>query len=93
LQFEDSFFKDLNLDSDDDSSIDLQEEQRVKDLKKTIYQNDLKDKIVFAVQDTGTGIKKKDQENLFKMFGCLNSTKQMNTQGIGLGLFICKKIV
>jgi signal transduction histidine kinase len=27
------------------------------------------------------------------MFGCLKSTKQMNTQGIGLGLFICKKIV
>ena len=79
MQFEDSFFKDLNLDSDDDSSIDLQEEQRVKDLKKTIYQIDLKDKIVIAVQDTGTGIKKKDQRNLFKMFGCLKSTKQMNT--------------
>jgi len=27
------------------------------------------------------------------MFGCLQSTQQMNTQGIGLGLFICKQIV
>ena len=27
------------------------------------------------------------------MFGCLKSTQQMNTQGIGLGLFICRQIV
>ena len=43
--------------------------------------------------DNGVGIKKKDQKKLFKMFGCLQSTRQMNTQGIGLGLFICKIIV
>jgi signal transduction histidine kinase len=48
---------------------------------------------VITVLDTGTGISKKDQKKLFKMFGCLQSTQQMNTQGIGLGLFICKQIV
>jgi signal transduction histidine kinase len=30
---------------------------------------------------------------LFKLFGFLESSKRMNTQGIGLGLYICKKIV
>lgn len=46
-----------------------------------------------SVKDTGIGIKKKDQRKLFKLFGFLNNTKQMNTKGIGLGLAICKKIV
>jgi signal transduction histidine kinase len=27
------------------------------------------------------------------MFGMLKNTRSMNTNGIGLGLFICKKIV
>ena len=27
------------------------------------------------------------------MFGTLKNTRQMNTSGIGLGLFICKQIV
>lgn len=27
------------------------------------------------------------------MFGKLSNTKQMNTNGVGLGLFICKQIV
>ncbi len=43
--------------------------------------------------DTGIGIKKKDKAKLFKLFGCLQNTKQMNTQGIGLGLVICENIV
>jgi signal transduction histidine kinase len=30
---------------------------------------------------------------LFKLFGFLDSTKEMNTKGIGLGLFICKRLV
>jgi len=27
------------------------------------------------------------------MFGTIKNTRQMNSHGIGLGLFICKKIV
>ena len=53
----------------------------------------LNDKLEIQVQDSGIGISEDDQEKLFKMFGFLKSTQQMNTQGIGLGLFICKQIV
>lgn len=51
------------------------------------------DKLVISVQDTGVGIKNKDRIKLFKLFGKLQSTKGMNTQGIGLGLVISENIV
>jgi signal transduction histidine kinase len=37
------------------------------------------DKIVITVIDNGIGIKKKDKLKLFKLFGCLQNTRQMNT--------------
>ena len=46
----------------------------------------------FDVEDTGIGIKKEDMTKLFKLFGFLESTKELNTKGIGLGLHITKKI-
>ena len=52
-----------------------------------------RNKIVISVMDTGIGIKKKDKLKLFKLFGTLQSTRSMNTQGIGLGLVISEKIV
>lgn len=50
-------------------------------------------KIETQVEDTGVGIRPQDLSKLFKMFGMLKSTKNINTNGIGLGLFICKQIV
>ena len=44
------------------------------------------------VIDTGIGIKKEDMGKLFKLFGFLDTTKDLNTKGIGLGLHISKKI-
>ena len=52
-----------------------------------------RDKIVISVHDTGIGIKKRDIIKLFKLFGTLKNTSQMNTQGIGLGLVISENIV
>jgi hypothetical protein len=49
--------------------------------------------IQISVKDKGFGIKKEDQNKLFKLFGFLESTKEMNSKGIGLGLHICKMIV
>jgi signal transduction histidine kinase len=45
------------------------------------------------IRDTGVGIKPEDQEKLFQLFGKLESNSKLNKMGIGLGLYICKKIV
>lgn len=44
------------------------------------------------VHDTGVGIKEEDQCKLFKLFGFLDTSKAVNSRGIGLGLHISKKI-
>lgn len=44
--------------------------------------------------DTGVGIPSCDHSKLFKLFGFIqNKNSVMNTNGIGLGLVIAKKIV
>jgi len=37
------------------------------------------DKLVLSVIDNGIGIKNVDKSKLFKLFGCLKSTRSMNT--------------
>jgi signal transduction histidine kinase len=50
--------------------------------------------IKVSIEDTGIGIKKKNQDKLFKMFGSIkHEKKKINTNGIGLGLVISKLIV
>ena len=52
------------------------------------------DMLVISVIDSGIGIKEKDQDKLFKLFGSIrHHKKKINTQGIGLGLVISKMIV
>ena len=48
--------------------------------------------IQVSVQDSGIGIKKEDQDKLFKLFGFLDTSKEMNTKGVGLGLHISQRI-
>mmetsp|Transcript_15798 Transcript_15798/g.21381 ORF Transcript_15798/g.21381 Transcript_15798/m.21381 type:complete len:83 (+) Transcript_15798:198-446(+) len=45
------------------------------------------------VHDTGVGIDSEDMPSLFRKFGKLQRTAEMNSQGIGLGLTIVKRIV
>jgi len=53
-----------------------------------------KDRIIISVTDDGFGIKEKNKDKLFKLFGSIkNEKKKINTQGIGLGLLISKLIV
>ena len=49
--------------------------------------------LVVSVADDGVGIKQKDQSKLFGLFGFIEETQEINTQGIGLGLHICQRIV
>lgn len=46
-----------------------------------------------SVEDTGFGIKESEIGKLFKMFGKLKSSADVNPQGIGLGLTICNNIL
>jgi K+-sensing histidine kinase KdpD len=42
------------------------------------------------VKDSGVGISKANQEKLFKLFGFLDETQEINKNGVGLGLVIAK---
>ena len=45
------------------------------------------------VEDTGIGIPMEHQDKLFKLFGFVQDKKNLNVNGIGLGLMISKQIV
>lgn len=50
-------------------------------------------KLRIEVQDSGIGIKDEDIDKLFKMFGKIEQTENINSSGIGLGLTICNNIL
>jgi signal transduction histidine kinase len=45
------------------------------------------------VEDSGIGISSEDLEKLFKFFGALTKTRDINRGGMGLGLTISKMIL
>ena len=45
------------------------------------------------VKDNGKGIKPEEMSSLFKKFGKLRRTANLNDEGIGLGLMISQKLV
>lgn len=49
-------------------------------------------KVEFIIRDTGIGISKEEQENIFKPYYQVSHNKS-NIQGIGMGLNITKKII
>ena len=48
--------------------------------------------LMFEVIDTGCGIRDQDLNKLFKLFGFLTNSQELNVNGIGLGLYISKKL-
>ena len=57
------------------------------------YHDDDADMLEVAVTDNGAGIKEVDLPKLFQLYGFIKETREINTRGIGLGLYICRKIV
>ena len=45
------------------------------------------------IVDNGQGIKRQNIDRLFSMFGKLRRTAAINSEGIGMGLEICQKLV
>ena len=46
-----------------------------------------------TVSDSGIGIEEEKVDKLFKLFGLVGQTSVITTNGIGLGLSICKQLV
>lgn len=52
------------------------------------------DAIRFEIFDTGIGISEENQANMFQLFGkVMQKNKNINKEGIGLGLYITKNLV
>ncbi len=51
------------------------------------------DMLKVGVADDGKGIKVDEMNKLFSVFGKLRRTAEMNSEGIGMGLMICKNLV
>ena len=49
--------------------------------------------ISISVTDNGIGIKNNCKDKIFTLFGNIKNKRKLNTEGIGLGLVICKLIV
>ena len=91
-----NYFDDYSEASDDSDAQDKVDGNNVNlshKIESVFMTNPQYDKIVISVIDTGIGIKPEDRRRLFKLFGTVQSTRQMNTNGIGLGLVISENIV
>jgi signal transduction histidine kinase len=52
-----------------------------------------KDKVLFAIKDSGVGIPQKEQKYIFQKFFRAENISKERTRGSGLGLYVCKSIL
>jgi signal transduction histidine kinase len=56
--------------------------------------SEMKDnKLTIAIEDNGIGLTKKDRRNLFKRFYRGDEAKKLNTDGMGVGLYVSNEII
>jgi signal transduction histidine kinase len=65
--------------SADSNNSDIQKFEKEHQISTIFQPHAARDKIVIQVTDTGIGIQKRDMIKLFKLFGTLKNTSQMNT--------------
>lgn len=49
--------------------------------------------ILIKVRDTGIGMTDREKSQLFKKFSVLESSRNLNSSGLGLGLYLSKQIM
>jgi signal transduction histidine kinase len=81
--FDESFSSDNNtvknsLESDSSNS-EVSKFDKQHNISEIFRPHVDRDKIVITCIDTGIGIKERDRIKLFKLFGTLQNTRQMNT--------------
>ncbi len=52
-----------------------------------------KDKVLFAIKDSGVGIPQEEQKYIFQKFFRAENILKERTRGSGLGLYVCKSII
>jgi len=52
-----------------------------------------KDKVLFAIKDSGVGIPRKEQKYIFQKFFRAENISKERTRGSGLGLYVCRSIL
>ncbi len=52
-----------------------------------------KDKVLFAIKDSGVGIPQEEQKYIFQKFFRAENISRERTRGSGLGLYVCKSIL
>ena len=57
------------------------------------FSKNLHNRAIIYIIDIGVGIKQENLKTLFTAFGMLDSTRNINKSGSGLGLFLCKTYV
>jgi len=99
----------LNIPKNNDELFIESDELRIKQVLTNFISNSLKftddgyvefgykikkkSEILFYTKDTGIGISKSDQKNIFKRFGQVENTYKRNKKGTGLGLEISASII
>lgn len=75
------------------NAIKFTEQGQVKITLQTLMENDTQQlQLMVAIQDSGVGISKQDQERLFEPFSQADNQLQLARTGAGLGLVICRSL-
>jgi signal transduction histidine kinase len=62
-------------------------------VKVSLYKDKDRGRAIFKVQDNGVGMDKETQEKIFQKFVRATGMMALHTEGVGLGLYVAKKII